>query len=446
MELGYRVAAVSLGCAKNLVDTETMLGLLRGDGYEIVSDAAQAQVILVNTCGFIGDAKEESIDTILRMAQYKEEGACRLLIVAGCLAERYRSEIIAQLPEVDAVVGTGDFAQITQVVERALDGEKVELYGHADAYLPEGLPRVTSTAPYTAYLKVADGCDNRCTYCVIPSLRGPYHSRRIEDIVSEARQLADAGVRELILIAQDTTRYGTDLYGEPMLHALIEKLCTIEKLRWLRLQYCYPEAVTDRLLDSMACNDKVCKYLDIPVQHASDEVLKRMGRKTSRAEILRLLRKIRERMPDVALRTSLIVGFPGETEEQFQELLDFVREARFDRLGVFAYSREEGTPAAKLKGQIPKRIKEQRRAQVMEIAQHISLEKNEAKVGCEIEVLCEGYDEDSFFYYGRSAQDSPDIDGLVYFAAPREVAAGEFVTVRILCAEEYDLTGEMVEE
>ena len=446
MELGYTVAAASLGCAKNLVDTETMLGLLSQDGYEIVSDAARAQVILVNTCGFIGDAKEESIDTILRMAQYKEEGECRLLIVTGCLAERYRSEILAELPEVDAVVGTGDFVQITQVVERALGGEKVELYGHADAYLPEGLPRMTSTAPHTAYLKIADGCDNHCTYCVIPSLRGPYHSRRMEDIVSEAQQLSAAGVRELILIAQDTTRYGVDLYGTPMLPTLIEKLCAIEKLHWLRLHYCYPEAVTDALLDVMAGNEKVCRYLDIPIQHASDEVLKRMGRKTNKAEILGLLDRIRKKMPDAALRTSLIVGFPGETEEQYHELVDFVREAQFDRLGVFGYSREEGTPAARLKGQISKSIKDQRRAQLMETAQRISLEKNQARVGCEMEVLCEGYDEENFLYYGRSRFDSPDIDGMVYFAAHREIEAGEFVTVRILCAEEYDLTGEMVQK
>lgn len=445
MLLGYTVAAVSLGCAKNLVDTETMLGLLRQAGYEITKDTAHAQIILVNTCGFIGDAKEESIDTILSMAKFKQEGECCLLIVTGCLAERYRSEILQELPEVDAVVGTGDFVNICGVVERALSGETVQLYGHVDASLPEGLPRMTSTAPYTAYLKIADGCDNRCTYCVIPSLRGPYHSRRMEDILREAESLVDSGVRELILIAQDTTRYGIDRYQRPMLAALVERLCQIENLHWLRLHYCYPEAVTDELLEAMAGSDKVCRYLDIPIQHASDTVLKRMGRRTDRAQICALLAKIRTKMPDVTLRTSLIVGFPGETEQQFEELKAFVREARFDRLGVFAYSKEEGTPAAKLGGQLSEKVKQKRRGQLMELAQQISLEKNEEKVGREIEVLCEGFDAENFLYVGRSRADSPDIDGLVYFGAAREVEPGEFVIVRLLCAEEYDLIGEMVE-
>lgn len=443
--MGYTVAAASLGCAKNLVDTETMLGLLGQAGYEIIDDASQAQIILVNTCGFIGDAKEESIDTILSMGRYKQEGKCRVLIVAGCLAERYRDEVLQEMPEVDAVVGTGDFASICEVVERTLGGEAVALYGHADAVLPEGMPRLTATAPYTAYLKIADGCDNRCTYCVIPSLRGPYHSRRMEDVVFEAESLVRRGVRELILIAQDTTRYGIDLYQRPMLAALLEQLCRIEDLRWVRLHYCYPEAIGDDLLDVMASNPKVCRYLDIPIQHASDEVLKRMGRRTNRAQITALLHKIRSKMPGVTLRTSLIVGFPGETEQQFAELEAFVREARFDRLGVFAYSREEGTPAARLGGQIPERVKQQRRDRLMQVAQKISLEKNEEKVGSEIEVLCEGFDEESFLYFGRSRADSLDVDGLVYFGAAREVEPGEFVRVRVLCAQEYDLTGEMVE-
>ncbi len=443
--LGYKIAAVSLGCAKNLVDTETMLGLVQTAGHEITTCAEEADVILVNTCGFIGDAKQESIDTILQMTRHKQDGKCRALIVTGCLAERYHSEILAQMPEVDAVAGTGDFVKIVSVIDRVMLGDRVELYGHADAHLPEGLARVTSTAPHTAYLKIADGCDNRCTYCVIPALRGPYRSRHMADILNEAAALVKAGVRELILIAQDTTRYGIDIYGEERLSELVARLCEQPDLRWLRLHYCYPEAISDQLLDVMAANPKVCRYLDIPIQHANDEILKRMGRKTDKRRLEALISQIRKKMPDSVLRTSVIVGFPGETQAQFEELLDFVRKCRFDRLGAFAYSKEEGTAAAKLSGHLPKAVKMRRHKQLMTLAQQISLMKNSEKIGTAIEVLCEGYDAESYLYYGRSRADSPGIDGLVYFAAPREVSAGEFVTVKILCAEQYDITGEMIQ-
>lgn len=439
---GLNISIVSLGCPKNLVDTETMLGILANEGHNLLADKGLADVIIVNTCGFIGDAKQESIDAILEMAAYKQHGKCKLLIVTGCLAERYNTEIIEQMPEVDAVVGTGDFVKITDVINTALKGDRPLLYGHMDDYLPENLPRITTTPTHTAYLKISDGCDNRCTYCVIPSLRGGYRSRSMEDIISEAQLLCKSGVRELILIAQDTTRYGLDIWGEYRLAGLLEELCEIDDLRWIRLHYCYPEAVTDELIDVMASQPKICRYLDMPIQHANDEILKRMGRRSDKTQISNLIDKLRIKMPDITLRTSIIVGFPGETEEQFEELLDFVRHTRFDRLGVFAYSKEEGTPAAKLKGQIPERTKQLRRDRLMCLAQEISLQKNRQKVGSLVSVICEGYDADNFLYYGRSGADSINIDGLVYFGADREVMAGEFLDVRILLGEEYDLTGE----
>ena len=440
------ISMVSLGCPKNLVDTETMLGLLKQQGYNIGADKANADVIIVNTCGFIGDAKQESIDTILEMAAYKqpENGRCKLLIVTGCLAERYNSEILSEMPEVDAVIGTGDFVHICEVLARAFSGQRPLMHGNCSTPLPEALPRIVTTAPHSAYLKISDGCDNHCTYCVIPSLRGKYRSRSMEDIVAEARSLCDSGVREILLIAQDTTRYGLDIYGKFRLAELMQRLCVIENLHWLRLHYCYPESITDELIDVIAAEPKICKYLDIPIQHANDDILKLMGRRTSKSQMSELFAKLRLAIPDITLRTSVIVGFPSETDEQFNELIAFVRDIRFDRLGAFAYSKEDGTPAAKLKGQVLSRIKERRRDRLMKVAQEISLGVNRSKVGTVIEVLCEGYDAENFLYYGRSRADSIGIDGLVYFGADREVNAGEFVQVEILLGEEYDLTGQLI--
>lgn len=439
--MGYNIGMVSLGCAKNATDSETMLGLLSGRGHKIVSDPAQADVIIVNTCGFIESAKQESIDTLLEMARYKE-GRCRLLIAAGCMAERYNTEVLDSMPEVDAVVGTGDYDRIADVINSALIGERPALYGHKDRTPEEGLPRVLSTPDYTAYVKIADGCDNNCTYCAIPKIRGRFRSRHIEDIYDECVLLADRGVKEIILIAQDTTRYGSDIYGKYALDTLIEKLCTIEKLHWIRVHYFYPEAITDGLIRVMAENEKVCSYVDMPVQHGNDDILRRMARRTTRSQMEEKIAKLRAAMPDCVIRTSIIVGFPGETEEQFGELCDFVRTARFDRMGVFCYSQEEDTAAAEFDGQLDEETKRRRRDILMTIQQQISLENNRSKAGSVIEVLTEGYDEDNFMYYGRSRGDSIGVDSRVYFAAHHDVKNGEFVNVRILDADEYDLTGE----
>lgn len=444
MSLNNKIAVASLGCAKNLVDTENMLGLLADEGYTFVPAPEEADIILVNTCAFIGDAKEESINTILDMAQYKQEGNCKLLIVAGCLAERYHEEIKHELPEVDAIVGTGDFPSICRVIRDAMAGKDVCLYGHSEDFALDHMPRMLTTPQHYAYLKIAEGCDNHCTYCIIPSLRGKYRSRTVEDIVDEARHLAAGGVKELLLIAQDTTRYGTDLYGSPALPQLLKRLCEVEGIEWIRLHYCYPEAITDELLDTIASNRKLLHYFDIPIQHANDNILKRMGRKTNKAQLVTLINKIRETLPDAVLRTSLIVGFPGETRADFRELFDFTAQMQFDRVGVFAYSREENTPAARLEKQVDPRTKQRRRDKLMALAQVISLEKNKSKVGTTLDVLCDGFDEESMLYYGRSAADSPDVDSLVYFGARAEVSPGDLVRVKVLCAQEYDLMGEMV--
>ncbi len=441
--MGYNIGMVSLGCAKNQTDSETMLGILAERGHRLVADPKAADVIVVNTCGFIESAKQESIDTLLEMAQYKD-GRCKILIAAGCLAERYHNEILQELPEVDAVVGTGDYDKIAEVVEQALGGARPLLYGNMDRTPEEGLPRVLTTPAYTAYLKIADGCDNRCTYCAIPMIRGRFRSRRIEDIVAEARELAAAGVKELILIAQDTTCYGADLYGEYALDRLLEELCTVEGIYWIRVHYYYTEAVTERLIDVMAAHEQICNYVDMPVQHINDTILRRMARRTNRAEIEEKIRMIREKMPDVTIRTSLIVGFPGETEEQFEELYQFVKDVRFDRLGAFAYSQEEGTPAAAFEGQVAEDVKAARLEQLMALQQEISRARNQEKIGTELEVLVEGYDAGNYLYFGRSRGDSIGVDSTVYFAARDEVEIGSFVRVRILDADAYDLTGEQL--
>lgn len=441
-----KIGMVSLGCAKNQTDAEIMLGILAEKGHKIVTEPKDAEVIIVNTCGFITPAKEESINAIFEMAEYKKSGKCRLLIATGCLAERYNSEMEKEIPELDAILGTGDFDKIDEIIKRSDSGEKICLFGHQNYTLPENLPRILSTPFYTAYLKIADGCDNNCTYCAIPKIRGHYKSRKKEDIIEEAERLSKNGVKELILIAQDTTRYGVDIYKKPSLSELLEELCKIEGIHWIRLHYFYTEAITDELIAVMAKNKKICPYIDMPIQHINDDILRRMARRTNRREILGRIRDIRDNIPDVTIRTSIIAGFPGETEEQFNELKEFVKDIKFDRMGVFAYSKEEGTPAGDFPDQVEDGVKERRKDELMEIQQRISLEKNMAKIGSVQEVLCEGYDRDNFMYFGRSRADSIDVDGKVYFAAEDETKIGAFVRVEILDADEYDLVGKLLEE
>lgn len=440
-----KIGVVSLGCPKNRVDTEIMLGILGEDGYEIVQDPQEAHIIIVNTCAFIDDAKEESIDTILEMAQYKKQN-CRYLIMTGCLAERYHAEIMEELPEVDAVVGTGDYHKISQVIKKVQSGEKPVLYGHIDDDIPEGYPRMVSTGGATAYLKISDGCDNRCTYCIIPKLRGKYRSRPLGDILAEAEELVKSGVRELILIAQDTTRYGYDTEGREMLSSLLSELCKIEKLHWIRVHYMYPESITDSMIEVFAKEPKVVKYMDIPIQHINDRVLKRMGRHNTTKETKELIKKLRQSIPGLTIRTTLIAGFPGETEEEFSELLEFVREAEFEKLGAFAYSVEEGTAAAKLDGQLDEEVKQTRQEAIMNVQSEISKKIQESRLGSIVEVICEGYDAENLMYYGRSQADSLEVDGNVYFAASDRVEAGEFVWVKILDTDDYDCTGVQIEE
>ena len=441
--MGYNIGMVSLGCAKNQTDAETMLGILRQDGHMIVDNPETADVIIVNTCGFIEQAKQESIDNILEMAEFKK-GRCKLLIATGCLAERYHDEMLKELPELDAVVGTGDYVKIAEVIKAAFSGDKPVLFGHKDYTPPEGLPRILSTPSYTAYVKIADGCDNNCTYCAIPMIRGRFRSRKIEDIVKEAEELADQGVKEIILIAQDTTRYGKDLYGRYSLDKLLAELCKIEKLSWIRVHYFYTEAVTEELVKVMAENDKICNYIDMPIQHINNRVLKRMARRTNRDEIIEKISMIRKYMPESTIRTSIIVGFPGETDEEFEELYDFIKEIRFDRMGVFTYSQEEDTPAADFEDQIDENIKKERRERLMELQQRISLEENQKKIGNILEVIIEGYDEENYMYFGRSRGDSIGIDSRVYVAAEDELNPGDIVKVEVLDASEYDLTAKTV--
>lgn len=439
-----RIGMVSLGCPKNQTDAETMLGILKDCGHVIVNDPQDAEVIIVNTCGFIDPAKQESIDACLEMAEYKKTGHCKLLIMTGCLSERYHDSIKDELPEVDAAIGAGDFYKIAEVIADAQKGEYVCLWGNQNDEIPENLPRILATEKHVAYLKIADGCDNNCTYCAIPKIRGHFRSRKMEDIIAEATLLAENGVRELIVIAQDTTRYGKDIYGEYCLDKLLQKLCEIPEIKWVRVHYLYAEAITDSLISVMAENEKICHYFDMPIQHINNDILRRMARRTNRAEIEDKILKIREAMPDAIFRTSIIAGFPGETNEQFIELYDFLKEIKLDRVGVFAYSQEEDTPAAEFDGQLPEEVKEERRDALMELQQGISLMKNQEKIGTVIEVLAEGYDEENFMYTGRSRGDSIGVDSTVYFAAEDEVEIGSFVKVEILDADEYDLTGKEV--
>ncbi len=441
-----KILCISLGCDKNLVDTEKMLGLLRREGYEFTDDEAEADAILINTCCFIGDAKEESVNTILEMAQWRASGPCRALVVTGCLAQRYREEILTEIPEVDAVVGTSAYGEIAEVLDKALKGERSESFADINA-LPEiRTDRIVTTGGYYAFLKIAEGCGKRCTYCIIPSLRGSYRSVPMEELLGEARTLARQGVKELILVAQETTLYGVDLYGEKSLPRLLRELCRVPGIQWIRIQYCYPEEITEELIDVIAEEEKICHYLDLPIQHASDRILKRMGRRTTQESLRQIVGRLRERIPDIALRTTLISGFPGETQEDHEILMDFVNDMEFERLGVFAYSQEEDTPAASFPDQIPEEVKEERRDEVMELQQEIAFEKSEAMVGRVLEVLIEGKVADENAYVGRTYMDAPGVDGLLFVNTDEELMTGDFVRVKVTGAAEYDLIGEICEE
>ena len=437
-----KIGFISLGCSKNLVDSENMLGILSENDYEITDDLSEAEVIVVNTCAFIDSAKQESIETILDAASFKEEGNCKILICAGCLSERYKEEILAELPELDAVIGVEDYDKIVEVIKEAENGGRKEFFGGNASDME--LPRMLTTQSHTAYLKIAEGCDNFCSYCAIPFIRGRYKSRPMEYIIAEAKKLSEGGVSELIVIAQDTGRYGMDLYKEKKLPELLKKLCEIEGIKWVRVHYCYPEEIDDALIKVFREEEKIVKYMDIPIQHADDEILKKMNRKTTGEELRTLINRLREEIPGIAIRTSLIAGFPGETEEQFETLCNFVKEMKFERLGAFAYSAEDGTRAAKMDGQIADDVKEKRAEILMDIQNKVAEENGKKQIGKTLTVLTEGFDSESCLYFGRSYMDSLDVDALVYFGAEEEVMIGEYVSVKILDYVDYDLTGEMI--
>jgi len=435
---------ISLGCDKNLVDSEVMLGLLDKKGYQIVDSEEDADIIVVNTCCFIHDAKEESIQTILEMAEYKKEGKLKALIVTGCLAQRYQQEIIDEIPEVDAVLGTTSYDHIVEAVEEALAGNGHVVLEDVDALPDVKEKRLVTTGGHYAYMKIAEGCDKHCTYCIIPKLRGNYRSVPMEKLLAEAKDLADQGVKELILVAQETTVYGKDIYGEKSLHKLLRELCKIAGIQWIRILYCYPEEIYDELIQTIKEENKVCHYLDLPIQHASDAVLKRMGRRTSKTQLVEIIEKLRKEIPDISLRTTLITGFPGETQEQHEELKDFVDEMEFDRLGVFTYSPEEDTPAATMADQIPEEVKEDRQAELMELQQEIAFDLAEDMVGREVLVMIEGKVADENAYVGRTYKDAPNVDGLIFINTDEELMSGDFARVRVTGALEYDLIGELI--
>ena len=441
-----RILFISLGCDKNLVDSEEMLYLLREKGYEITDDEENADIIVVNTCCFIHDAKEESIDTILEMGKYRLSGKVKALIVTGCLAQRYREEILKEIPEVDAVLGTASYDDILEAVEKTLKGEKYLSFRPTDRLVDTGGGRIITTGGAYEYLRIAEGCAKHCTYCVIPKVRGGYRSIPMERLLDTARQMVGEGVKELIVIAQETTLYGTDLYGKKSLHILLEKLCRIEGLVWIRLLYCYPEEIYPELVDTIAREPKICHYLDLPIQHCSDSILKRMGRKTTKADLERIITEIRERIPDMVIRTTLITGFPGETKEDHEELMQFVADMAFDRLGVFTYSPEEDTPAAAVENQVPGEGKEQRKAELMELQQDISLELDQERIGEELLVFVEGKVADENAYVGRTYADAPGIDGYIFVNTGESLMTGDFVRVKVTGALEYDLIGEIADE
>ena len=441
-----KVGMVSLGCNKNQVDAERMLYKIKEAGYQLVADAALSDIVIVNTCGFIESAKQEAIETILEFGKLKEEGRIRKIIVTGCLAERYKEEVGELIPEADAVVGIGCNDNILNVIDRVLANERPLTFGNK-LDLPMTGGRIQTTLPLYSYLKIAEGCSNCCTYCAIPAIRGKFRSVPMETLIEEAKKLADRGVKELNIIAQDSTRYGEDLYGECKLPELLTELCKIEKLKWIRILYCYPERITDKLLDVIAKEDKIVKYIDLPIQHCCGDILKKMNRPGNEQELRALMAKIRERIPNVTLRTTLITGFPSETEEQFNQLADFVKDMRFDRLGCFAYSQEEGTKAAEMPDQIDEETKQRRADVIMEQQQIIMAQNNEKMIGKTIEVVTEGFDRYGECYFGRSAADAPDIDGKIFFRSPeRKLTSGSFVKVNITETLDYDLIGEIENE
>ncbi len=441
--MAKKIGMISLGCCKNQVDAEIMLAKLAQNGFEILDDVDGADAVIINTCGFIEDAKKEAIENILDMVELQKEGVIGRIVVTGCLAERYKEEMLKEIPEIDAVVGIGSNKDIVDIVNEVLSGENVERFGDK-ACLPLDGERLLTTAPYYAYLKIAEGCSNNCTYCAIPQIRGPFRSRDPESVLREAKQLADSGVKELIVVAQDTSRYGEDLYGKSALPALLTALNKIEGLEWIRVLYCYPERITDELIEAFRNNEKVVKYIDIPIQHADAGILKKMNRKGDRDSLLALVAKLRREIPDMVIRTTLITGFPGEGEAEFETLSDFVDKAKFDRLGCFAYSLEEGTPAALLPDQVDEQVKLDRSDIIMEQQYRIVLSKNDALIGKVLRTVVEGYDGYTDTYYGRTWRDAPEIDGTVNFTCGYELNVGEFVDVEIMGVNEYDLIGEVV--
>lgn len=438
------VLFISLGCDKNLVDTEVMLGLLAKKGYQMIDDETQADVIVINTCCFIHDAKEESIQTILEMAEYKKTGPLKALVVTGCLAQRYQDEIVKEIPEVDAVLGTTSYDKIVEAIDQALEGKVSIELTDVDALPQVDAKRLVTTGGHYAYLKIAEGCDKHCTYCIIPKIRGNYRSVPMEQLIKEAEELAAQGVKELILVAQETTLYGKDIYGEKSLHKLLRELCKIKGIRWIRILYCYPEEINDDLIRVMKEESKICHYLDLPIQHANDDILKRMGRRTSKEQLITIIEKLREEIPDITLRTTLITGFPGETEEQHEELMEFVDQMEFDRLGVFTYSPEEDTPAAGMPDQIPEEVKEERQAEIMELQQDIAFDMAEDMIGREVLVMIEGKVADENAYVGRTYKDAPNVDGLIFVNTDEELMSGDFARVKVTGALEYDLIGELM--
>ena len=440
-----KILFISLGCDKNLVDSEVMLGMLTGKGYEITDDENEADVVVVNTCCFIGDAKEESIHNILEMAELRKAGDIKALIVTGCLAQRYKEEVQTEIPEVDAIIGTTAIDAIVETLEDVLAGQghnHIEDINRTPVY---DKSRIVTTGGHYAYLKIAEGCDKRCSYCIIPKVRGNYRSIPMESLLAEARKLVEFGAKELILVAQETTLYGKDLYGEKSLPRLLHELCKIDGLYWIRILYCYPEEITDELIETIRTEEKVCHYLDIPIQHASDNILKRMGRRTNQAELRDMIARLRERISDICLRTTLITGFPGETQEDHEELMAFVDEMEFDRLGVFTYSAEEDTPAAEFEDQIEEEIKKDRQAEIMELQQESAFEKAENAVGRTVLAMIEGRLPNENAYAARTYMDAPNVDGLVFVQTSRELMTGDFVKVKITGSYEYDLIGEIVE-
>ena len=441
--MAYKVSMVSLGCPKNQVDAEAMLFSLQKEGFELTPVEAEADAIIINTCGFIESAKAEAIENILECAAYKKDGRLKALIVTGCLAERYKDDVTEEIPEVDVVVGIGSNKDIARITREAIEGRPENSYGPKEDLDLSG-ERILGGMPFTAYIKISEGCNNCCTYCAIPKIRGKMRSRKIEDIVKEAERLADGGVTELIVVAQDTTAYGEDIYGRSMLPELLRELCKIEGLHWIRTLYTYPERITDELLEVMAKEKKLVEYLDIPLQHADGEILRRMNRRGDRESLSALIKKIREKLPEVTLRTTFITGFPGETEGQFCSLHEFIKETRFDRLGCFTYSAEEDTIAAAFEDQLDEQVKNDRMELIMADQMIIAAEKNEEKIGSVVEVLIEGWDDYIKCYFGRSRADAPEIDGKVFFTSEKKVREGQFVTVKISEAEDYDLVGETV--